>query len=304
MQQVANLLDIVNDFEAAGIDVLCFKGPALSQRLYGEPIAREFGDVDILVRDADVERGRAILHEKGFEERPKYEGFEAYARRYGNDREYFRGHMHVEMHWRILPLGWMPESRQPDVWADTQTVTLGGRTVRTLGDATTLDLLLLHGGKHDWYRIGWLADLARMLEQYEPDWDVLLERARRRRTLRLVLVGLWLAHDVIGSAVPASVLERCRRDAKVERLAKRCMQSWHRDGRTGRVVHSMRQRLATMDSWLDRLRYLAFLAFVPKPSDHAMLRFPRILQPAYWLLRPALIVVRGLTGRKTDSMDL
>ena len=47
------LLAILDALDARGILGIPYKGPALSSAAYGDLVSREFGDLDILVRDRD-----------------------------------------------------------------------------------------------------------------------------------------------------------------------------------------------------------------------------------------------------------
>ena len=62
----AKLARILRQFDHHGIQVLAHKGAALGQFLYGDPAVRQFGDLDFLVRAADVTRARWALQELGY----------------------------------------------------------------------------------------------------------------------------------------------------------------------------------------------------------------------------------------------
>ncbi len=55
------LLDVVDRLETEGISVRALKGSAHAHLDYPDPSWRSFGDVDLLVRAADVERARDVL---------------------------------------------------------------------------------------------------------------------------------------------------------------------------------------------------------------------------------------------------
>jgi hypothetical protein len=85
-----------------GIEVVVLKGLALSRQIYGRPAARPGGDIDLLVRDADVERCLTLLEKLGH-----YRWY-----RLLDDRYYRRHHLHqirgrrdtriwFEVHWAL-----------------------------------------------------------------------------------------------------------------------------------------------------------------------------------------------------------
>ena len=56
-----------NEINAAGIEIVCLKGFANAYSLYPDPDLRCFGDLDILVRHADLERLIGFLRGHGFQ---------------------------------------------------------------------------------------------------------------------------------------------------------------------------------------------------------------------------------------------
>src|SRR5438445_7073788 len=61
LQLTAELFRVLERFAAAGIDVLLTKGPALSVRCYGKPDMRQYGDIDLVVREADIRRATEAM---------------------------------------------------------------------------------------------------------------------------------------------------------------------------------------------------------------------------------------------------
>ncbi len=63
---VAELLDLLDALSDAGITGLPRKGPALAARAYAEPALRPCLDLDILIRERDIDRTLAMLDTRGF----------------------------------------------------------------------------------------------------------------------------------------------------------------------------------------------------------------------------------------------
>jgi len=64
------LVRILNHLESAGINALPFKGPVLAETLYGEVTQRQFCDLDVLIRPADVPKAKAALLGLGYQCEP------------------------------------------------------------------------------------------------------------------------------------------------------------------------------------------------------------------------------------------
>src|SRR5437763_13048537 len=102
----AELARIARAFAERGVEALAHKGPLLAQFLYGDPSMRQFGDLDFLVRPADVVRAKPVLRELGYESQlqlsPPQE--QAYLRS-GYEYVFALGGQRnlLELQWRIVP---------------------------------------------------------------------------------------------------------------------------------------------------------------------------------------------------------
>ena len=126
-----------------GIDFITFKGVALATHLYGDPSAREYVDIDLLVppgRVADAEASLATLgYRSPLGERRVREAFIGYQRQYQLlDPDTGRA---LDLHWDFggdhlpFPIG------AEEVWDDPATVSFGDRRLRTLAGANLAHIL-------------------------------------------------------------------------------------------------------------------------------------------------------------------
>src|SRR6266487_5173379 len=63
---MSELLRITKTLEGSGICAVGFKGPLLSLSAYGEIGLRQFGDLDILIKEQDFRRARSLLESEGY----------------------------------------------------------------------------------------------------------------------------------------------------------------------------------------------------------------------------------------------
>ena len=110
--------------------------------------------------------------------------------------------LHTELTLRYFPRGLnltkLVERREP--------ATVGGRQVLTFSREDTLLLLSVHGSKHFWERLGWIADIAALSRASRPmDWAIALERARRWGVHRMMLLGAGLAAQLYETPLPNEV---------------------------------------------------------------------------------------------------
>ncbi|HET7134077.1 MAG TPA: nucleotidyltransferase family protein [Gammaproteobacteria bacterium] len=215
----AELGRILALFDSAGIRALAYKGPTLALRAYAELALREFGDLDILVPRAQVQRARDALCAAGYvREYPLEPAIEeafldSQAQYHLVVRAPGEGPL-VELHWKSDPD--YPVERLDDEswWA------CAGRIdgLPTLADEDLLLVLCIHGSKHSWACLGWLVDVAEVLRsRCDVDWQRFAERALAMGSARRVGAGLRLASDLLGAPLPEPAAALARRP-DVERI--------------------------------------------------------------------------------------
>lgn len=196
------LLEVVDQFDRAGIDVMVIKGPAVAHLDEPDPALRSFGDLDLLVRSADLDRAVALLQGNGArrripEHRPGFDRrFEKSVGLTGTDQ------VELDVH-RTLCLGPLGV-RIPldDLFGSPEAFELGGVTLHALAP--------VHRALHAAYHavvgspeppLHSLRDLAGYLTRADLGPDLVAEEARR-----------WRGETVLGEAV-RSVLARLPFDA-------------------------------------------------------------------------------------------
>jgi len=210
-------------FDAADIPVLPFKGPTLSESLYGDPLLRMFSDLDILVSRDHVLTVVELLSRQGYRPivdesvlrrwlRPGDYHFHC-ALQHTSDRRLIEVHWAMTSAWRCNPL---PES-PANLWHGLEK----GQVIESLL------YLSIHGAQHWWWQLKWVVDVDRCVRHAQHlDWDDLFARAEGRGCVRVMRLALWLARCVCGLELPANVTAEIDRDGKVAALAQSVMFFW------------------------------------------------------------------------------
>jgi len=306
------LVKLLDGLEARGIPAIPYKGPVLATFAYGDLALREFGDVDVLVREGDVLEARDVLTSLGY--RPEHRmsrSQEAAFLRYDRECSYHREDgSAVELHWTVAQRYVTPSLDFDRLWERALRVPLGGRTVPTFSAEDLLLILCVHGGTHFWTRLGWIRDVAELIRVSEAlDWDQLLKRAGVLHCRRMLLLGLCLVNDLLGADLPERISRAARADAAVQGLARDVRDRIFGEEPIPRGILDVpafqRFHLKMMDRWLDRLRYLTYRAVSPTLEEWRLLPLPAGLFPFYYLLRPVRLTGslgwRKLTGRSAGS---
>jgi hypothetical protein len=280
-------------FGQNGISVLPLKGPVLAEALYADPALRPCSDLDLLVRPQDVSEVLCILQREKYELEPHLArlsvpalldwGVEA-PLRHGQGTQ-------IDLHWAIAPRDY-PFYFDADVlWNSVRPARLGGKDVFSVAPETLLVFLCAHGTKHMWSRLIWLVDVDR-LTCSKLNWAEAFGLATRTGCERPLLLGLLLAHEELGTVVPAAYLERAQGERVIGSLAEHIKR---RHG-TSMVDPSTLElapffvRLA--DHWWDAARHCAGLLRAPTDVELRWLSLPQKLFLLYYPLRLGRLIAR------------
>jgi len=292
MVMASELLTLLKLFEAHGIQAIPFKGPVLAAAAYGDIALREFCDLDILIPKRDRQRARDLLVAQGYETLEQVLGMQEgspcgkhwyFAR---SDRR-----VAVELHWRFTsPYFFFPVACD-QVRGRVDRVSLMGSTAPSLCAEDMLLVLCAHGCTDCWSRLLLVCDLAQWIAtRPQLDWDTLLERASRMGSERRLLLGLLLARDLLGTALPPEVSARIVADAAVGRLAaevrRRILSPQH--GYVG-AIERCGTHLRVMERLRDKVLYclgLLHQSLAPTMTDRSTVPLPEFLSLLYYVIRP------------------
>lgn len=290
------LARVLDRFHRDGLTAVPYKGPVLAAQAYGDVALREFVDLDILLRPADIDRARVLLQADRYREpQPITDRQWRHVRANGHDLKLLQDDRHVvELQWAVIDRA---EGARPDLepMLDRAVTTdVGGRPMPTLAPEDLLLTLCVHGSVHLWERLSWACDVAELLRA-TPDLDAALvgRRAAEVGARRVLLLGVEMAARITGHAPQARLREAAADDVAVQRLADALTELTL--ARTGDGPHhgdtpaatQLRLMLAMRDTRRDRRRQRRRQLLTPTPSDWITRPLPDRLFPAYYVLRPA-----------------
>ena len=283
----AELARVLRHFEDRGIRALAHKGPALAEKLYGDPAMRQFGDLDLLVRARDVADARAALTELGYEAgirlSPRQEkeflclGYE-YS--FGLNSE---PHL-LELQWQIVPRFYSIDFDMESLFLRSTELRFEGFSLRSLGDEDLMLVLCVHAAKHEWSQLGMLRDIVTMA-RFDLDWEWIAAEGRRLGIIRIMLISLTLAHQMLGSELPEQ-LTLCPEMSSAGALSS-AFQLGLSNG-VQNETESVRYFGAAMkvrERWQDRVRLAWRLAVNPSIREWQAVRLPDSLFQLYRAVR-------------------
>jgi hypothetical protein len=288
------LLRLLAALDAAGVEAMPFKGPALAQQLYGHVALRQFCDLDILVREADVWRASAILEAHGFtgdfavpETRRAAFLRQDYVRLFRRDG----GRSIVELHWALAPRAFAVRFDADAMWQRLTSLVLQGRTVRVPAHEDLLLMLCVHGSRHGWDKLENLAAVAELVRAAPLDWTAVWQRADAMHCRRMVAFGLLLAHALFEAPLRAKAVDAWR-SAPLRAMAREIVRDHQSDAPPALTFTQLTTRsLRLKDTYTDGARSVAREFTMATPDDWAFVDLPGPLSVAYPLVR-ALRIAR------------
>jgi putative nucleotidyltransferase-like protein len=174
---------------------------------------RSYVDLDLLVRHHDIPSAAQQMLALGFE--PAFPLAAIHAGKIPGEYLFRRSgtqhiiELHTERSFRYYPVP-LPLK---DFFVPPRLVALDGRDVPVLSLEDELVLNCIHGAKHFWERLMWLADIAAIVSRHpELHWQRAKQYAAGVGAVRMLCLALQLS-------VPAPLAAEVARDAAVRRLS-------------------------------------------------------------------------------------
>jgi len=299
---LGELLKIHEVFKKNAINILPLKGPALAIELYGGVNQRTMVDLDILVREKDIQTAAELLLGMGYQSThsilPTFISF--FSGRDYHSNFHHRNGVIVEIHWRFdenknaLPLDIL------NVFEGTKELTCSGRIIPTLSFENEYLYLSYHGGKHCWAELKWITDLYKINRDKEIDWDVIWELAVKTGNQNSVALSSWCLCVLSGCKPTWQIEEHIRNDENFSKLLPYVLHTLFEDESKVRDLFDIK-KIATRAGEVDYLKILfpsrsfqqeqSLLQWKPTFHDYRFLSLPRSCVYLYYLIRPIRVIM-------------
>ena len=269
LRMTAELFRLLELFAAKKIPMLVVKGPVLAMQAYGDPTMRSYGDLDLLVLQRDIRHATESLQAAGYQATVPLSAIDAgkIPGQYLFSKPDAK--LLVELH-NDFTLRYFPR-RLPleKLFARRILVALDGREAPALAVEDELVYICIHGTKHFWERLSWIADVAALVtRQVGIDWQGAKETATKVGAERMLHTGLRLASDLLHARLPDTVLADVQRDIGAAKLAT-CVRTWLTAAGSAPPTFFERAlfRLRMRGSALSAPAYLLRLSLSPTEED-------------------------------------
>jgi hypothetical protein len=295
LRLTGELFGLLRALEEDGVESVPFKGPVLAHQLFGNVAMRQFRDLDILVRPADLDRARAVLLARGY--RPEFELSPKREAEYLRSEHAFQfqrqdGAFIVELHWSFGSRDQAFPLSAQSVWSRLVKARVQSQIIYALSSEDLLIYLAMHGAKHRWDRLEWICSLAQLIRiKPDLDWSVVFSRARQIGALRGVRLALLLTQDICAAPLPPLVEEQTVADPVAREMASQVRANLFTGDSSHQSSELRRQAfyIRTRERVVDRARIVLFYwVRIPHPhsKDWALFPLPASLSFLYYFQRP------------------
>lgn len=285
------LVKLLELFANHDIPAIPFKGSVLSASAYGNLAFRQFSDLDILVHKQDINRAKELLT----------------SHKYQLTKELFwesqfiseGGRVNIDLHRAITPKYFYFPLDFHELWKRIQPVSLVNRTIFGLSSEDSLLILCVYLARDFWQqqeRLIQVCDIAELLRHQKIDWELLIEQATKLGIKRILLLGLLLANQLFGTALPEEILSKIQAEPTVKLLAAQvCEWLFHKTdspnlGLERKLFYlKVRERLQDI---IPHLPYLLDYWITPSQTDRKFFFLPNSLSFLYYLVRQIRLVGR------------
>jgi Uncharacterised nucleotidyltransferase len=288
------LIALLIEFERHGIRAVPYKGVALAAYAYGKLALRQFGDLDILVRKQDFSKVSHVLDLLGYQNQLTIAEQESYLK-YHYHFTFLRpaDRVSLEIHWAFTGLCTPFQFEIKNLWERLEPISLMGTTIGSFCLEDHLLILCMHGAKDYWQRLLWVCDLAELIRTHQVDWERVLAQATKLGATRKLFLGLYLAHDLLGTALPMNIMQRIQTTAAMRTIALKVEEGFFSEVYNLRPVDKRAFHSIMRERTRDRVVYWSYCsrkALLPNETDRTFLPLPRLLSPFYLILRPFRLV--------------
>jgi hypothetical protein len=303
-----------------GIDAIPYKGAALAVDAYGDLSLRQFSDIDVLIRRCDLRRATEALSAEGYQ--PEFELSETQQRvflRWWYVQPFSRGDgiYHLEIHWTIAPHFFSFPFETERLWKRTRTLRVADMEMSVPAKEDLLLMLCVHGAKDSWARLEWICAIAELIRaggaKEALDWEALMREVEATGSVRMILLGLSLARELLGVELPCEILKRIDGSRALRALSDRVVRNLFRETKrassfSGKSLFHLRVR----EKLSDKIRYCARVAVATSPHEWRLFALPPSLYFIYSLVRPFRLLTsfvadrakRGLATKVAGSSEL
>jgi hypothetical protein len=300
MLMTSELIKIMKLLEEKGIEAISFKGPVLSQMVYGNITLRQYCDLDILVASVDLEKASRILLKSNYKE--IYE-LEEYQKEKLKDVVHditminIKNGINIELHWTLSSGEFFIDLEKLDYKSDIKKYELSNSNINIFSNEKLFIYLCIHGYKHLWERIEWLVDIYYMIEKKNIDLEKVVQLSRTVDSERIVLSTLIICQKMFNLKlkIKDNLFQDKKMVSKTLGFYQKLIKSYTSTNNSNNNRKVSSNQFFLLKSFDNRLKYIKSF-FIPTQKDLEIIKLPNFLYYLYYVVRPFNIIIRYFKG--------
>ena len=291
------LLKVLQLLSESGIKAICLKGLALSIEAYGSTTKRESRDIDLLIRDSDVDTTLSLLASAGYEateERSLSQKLWDRKTQHATVLRHKESGIEIDVHWKLIQKQYGISLPQDCIWDRSKHLPLHGRNIRVLGIEDSFVFSILHGAKDLWTELRSLLDLHLLIAKNPSlNWEHIFQIFRSAEQERLLFVPFLLCQRFFGTDIPSILLPAIDDDEVAHKIFQEISAAIEQQEAISEL-HYAKLHLALRKSLGSKLSYAAGRLFIPHEEDWN-LRLPDRLFFLYFIIKPISTIARAIS---------
>ncbi len=302
MSMSSELIKLLHTLKEEHIKAIAFKGPTLSQMAYGDITLRQYGDIDILIKDKDRRKVIDIMTEAGYiPEIILNSNAENTFFTHVNVIAFYHpiSNIRIEIHWELLSKNYAISWEESSLWETQTSIDINNYQISILSIEHLLLYLCAHSAKHLYERLEWICDIDRSVRANpDIDWKRINSEASKLGLTRIVYLSLALCETLFALELPKMMKEESQKDSVMQELKETIIKQNFGQTTSSKKSYSHFILLWKMrEKFSDKLRFAFLGIFTPKFDDFLFIQLPNQLSFLYILFRPYRLIRKYLISK-------
>jgi len=205
----AVLGDVLEEFNARGIEVIVTKGAQLGVEVYEDTYLRWMGDIDLIVKPIDWHKAYTILQDLGFSAYGTNCNYNSWALEHLDTHiDFFKEETRIELKSGV----WAIEFPCFDynLWQGARIIKSSNDKISYPSYEDTLLISCVNLARHNFSGLIWFLDIKKIVDTigFKIDWQTFISITQKDDLNSVAYQALSLTNDLLGVAVPVEVLEK------------------------------------------------------------------------------------------------
>jgi hypothetical protein len=216
MSFAVKLQEILQCFSTENIPVIPYKGSILAAAVYGDICLRQFSDIDLFVASQDISRSGKLLISQGYQ----------FQREFQWEKDFFHPDtgITIDLHQAMSQSYYPFRLSFEHCIKNAQDIKLLDNMVPTFDTIDLLLVLSIQLTKDSYGQTSTLTkvcDISELICRYPTlEWESVITRAMSIGCLRLLLLSLFLTHELLGINLPENIWKLVNKDWVVRQYGR------------------------------------------------------------------------------------